>query len=95
MKNPQILVKITLVLGFVTLLMAIGDFLALNDIWHDYVSKEVFATYNENVSAILPAWTDTNLEWSMVRASGFVSFLYVFFSLSTLVVCLRFIKKRD
>lgn len=94
MKNIQTLIKITLALGCVTLLMAFGDFLALNDIWHDYVSKEVIETYSANVSKVLPDWSATKLEWNMVRASGLISFIYFFFSLSTLVICLKFLKKK-
>lgn len=50
MKNPQLFMKISLTMGLVALLMTVGDYLALHDIWHDYVSKQVIETYGGNTN---------------------------------------------
>ncbi len=74
--------------------MTLGEYLALHDIWHDYVSKKVIVTYAGNSALNLPDWTETKLEWQMVNVSGIIRAVYLLFSLLTLIVCLKILRKK-
>jgi hypothetical protein len=62
------------------LLMILGtmvvDFMALDDIAADYVSKEVLNSFE--VAASLPGWTATELEWQWLGAMFVLRLLLVF-----------------
>ncbi len=94
MKNPQLLIKISLAIGFFAFLMTVGDYLALHDIWHDYVSKQVIETYSSSSTLNLPEWSETKLEWQMVNISGLIRIIYLIFSLTTLIICLKILRKK-
>jgi len=89
MKNPTKLIKISLVLCLFALATTIGEYLALHDIWHDYVSKEVIESYQSSSFLKLPEWSNTKLEWRMVSINGIFSTIYFIFSALALIVCLR------
>lgn len=95
MNNPQLLIKICLVFCFFTLLMTVGDYLALHDIWHDYVSKQVIAKYGGVNTLNLPDWSEARLEWQMVTISGLIRVSYFIFSLLTFVICLKVLRKEN
>ena len=95
MKRLPLLIKSSLALSVITLIMTIGDFLALNDIWHDYVSRQVIESVGDNVLAKLPAWSETKLEWRMVQISELTGLLYLLISSFTLMACLKILKHRD
>ena len=95
MKKTSILIKISLVLCFFTLLMTVCDYLALHDIWHDYVSKEVITAYGGNSVLNLPKWSETKLEWQLVNISGLFRIVYLIFSSVTLVACLKSLKRNN
>ncbi len=94
MKNPLLLIKISLVLCLVALVMTMGDYLALHDIWHDYVSKQVIENYGGNSVLDLPGWSETKLEWQMVNVSGVFRIVYLVFSFLTLIICLKTLRKK-
>ena len=93
MKNTSALIKLSLILCIIAFVMTIGDYLALHDIWHDYVSKEVIESHRGGSILNLPQWTETKSEWLMVNISGLVRFAYFIFSAVTLAVCLKTFKK--
>lgn len=74
--NPQI-VKILLFLTFVLLLCIVFDFLALTDIYHEYVSKFIMNKYSPGTLNVLPDFTKTALEWSIVRFSLLIKFAMI------------------
>jgi succinate dehydrogenase hydrophobic anchor subunit len=89
MKKTQILIKLCLGIGLIALAMTIGEYLALHDIWHDYVSKQVIENYGGGSYLKLPDWSETRLEWHMVNISGLIKVFYFIFSLVTFVICLK------
>ncbi|MCP4632469.1 MAG: hypothetical protein GY855_06045, partial [candidate division Zixibacteria bacterium] len=95
MKNPQLLIKICLGLGIFALLMTVGDYLALHDIWHDYVSKQVIEKHGGSTILNLPDWTEARLEWRMVNISGLIKAFYIILSLATFVICLKALRKKS
>ncbi len=95
MKHTFILIKISLILCTIAFVMTIGDYLALHDIGHDYVSKEVIESYKGGSVLNLPEWSETKPEWLMVNISGLVRIAYFIFSAATLAVCLKTLRKLD
>jgi hypothetical protein len=64
MKIYRILTGITISLGVLSFLCLIGNFLALQDIFHDYVSQKVIN--GQGLVLTLPAWTSCPGEWKVV-----------------------------
>ncbi len=95
MKNTPLFIKISLILCLFAFVMTIGDFLALHDIWNDYVSRKVIEACDENSALNLPKWSETKSEWQMVNISWLVRILYLAFSSVTLYMCLKALKKKD
>ncbi|MDM8553703.1 hypothetical protein QUF75_03100 [Desulfococcaceae bacterium HSG7] len=95
MKNTSALIKLSLILCIIAFVMTIGDYLALHDIWHDYVSKEVIKLHKDDSVLNLPEWSETKPEWLMVSISGAVRIAYFVFSAVTLAVCLKTLRKLD
>ena len=87
------LIKISLLLGLFVLLTTIAEFLALQDIWHDYVSVEVVESLKATGQLDLPAWSRAEQEWTMVRAGGFFRIGFLLINFATLFVCLNAFKK--
>ena len=94
MKRTSTLIKLCLALCAVAFLFTIGDYLALHDIWHDYVSKEVIENHTDISQASLPEWSETPGEWQVVEISGLVRAVYFGFSAITLLICLRGLKNK-
>lgn len=59
----------TLALITLVIFLTLVDFLALHDIQQDYVSREVFSWLDVELSSPLPAWTNTDREWTVVTIS--------------------------
>ena len=95
MKNASTLIKISLVFCLFAFVMTIGDYLALHDIWHDYVSKKVIEAYRGHSVLNLPEWSETKLEWQLVTISGLIRIAYFVLSSVTLVVCLKTLTHRQ
>jgi hypothetical protein len=64
MKAVRILSRITLGLGVLSFLCLVGYYLALHDIFFDYVSPKVL--YDHGLTPGLPAWTLCPGEWQVV-----------------------------
>lgn len=76
MKTTSALTKILLGLIMVLLMCLFLDFLALHDIRNDYVSATVINRFMPATTSVLPEWTETPGEWSLIRFS-FVVKLFV------------------
>ena len=88
MKRADVFAKFLLFLTFVLLICTFVDFLALHDIFHDYVSKTVLSRFAMNTSGVLPTWTDTKSEWSALNVSYFIKSVIIvisFFIIFTLI----------
>ena len=95
MKKTQILIKFCLGIGLIALAMTVSEYLALHDIWHDYVSKQVIENYGGGTYLKLPDWSETRLEWRMVNISGLIRVFYFTFSLVTFAICLKALRKKN
>jgi len=84
------LIIASIVINILLILFMFDDFLSLHDIREDYVSKSVLSYLHVDISAKLPAWTDTSLEWASVTISYAARLILI---VSNLVV-LFFLRKR-
>ena len=64
--NAQRYLRIAAILSVLVLLTMAGDFLALHDIFNDYISPSAFKVVT-NQSLSFPAWTKTPLEWQWIE----------------------------
>ena len=76
--------KIFIILAiFNTILMIfmIFEFMALNDIFNDYLSKKNFASKNFSMKASdeIPEWTDCKSEWNFIRINFIIKIIFVVF----------------
>lgn len=95
MKNLPLLLRFCFIFGCIAFLMSIGAYLALHDIRHDYVSRQVIQSYGGSIALNLPDWSETRLEWQVVHISELISIIYFIFSLIIFAVFLRSLRKRD
>ena len=72
MDKSRTLIHITLALCFLALVLAIVDFGAFTDIYHDFMGTRVPELLEISVSEILLERTSTRLEWAVARFSWFV-----------------------
>lgn len=75
MKTTSALTKILLGLIMVLLMCLFLDFLALHDIRNDYVSAPVINRFMPATTSVLPEWTKTSGEWSLIRFSFVIKLL--------------------
>jgi hypothetical protein len=92
MKAAHLAIYLALILTLVTLMMAVGDFLALHDIQDDYVSQEILQSLNITLSDELPEWTATEGEWAMVAVSVYSRPIFLLLNAAALVLCLRMLR---
>lgn len=86
MKTTSVLTKILLGLIMVLLMCLFLDFLALHDIRNDYVSAPVIDRFMPATTSVLPEWTKTSGEWSLIRFSFIVKFLVAGLSIPVVLV---------
>lgn len=67
MKPIRLLTNVLICITVLMFLSMILDFLALTDIFHDYVSKTVIAGFSDIKMYVFPEWTNTPGEWSLVN----------------------------
>lgn len=91
-KRLQILLLVTLLAGVFLLVLNLLEFLALTDIYHDYVSPQVILQIGGNPGA-LPEWSAASDEWAIVRLSRFTSAAYLLVALPALFLCWRALQK--
>ena len=89
MKRAKALITLSLVLTVILIIFTIGDYLALHDIWKDYVSRGALTYLKIETSKPLPYWTKTNLEWTSVTVSYFVRFLVIIANVVVLYLLIK------
>ncbi|MBW8334666.1 MAG: hypothetical protein K0M40_21805 [Prolixibacteraceae bacterium] len=77
MKTTSALTKILLGLIFVLLMCLFLDFLALHDIRNDYVSNLVITRFSPKTLSVLPVWSGTMGEWTIVEVSFLIKLIVV------------------
>ena len=92
MTRLRLLALCTLVLGVVVLGLTVVDWMALQDVYRDYVSQEVFAALGLPVPQGLPDWTATPAEWTLVRVRWFSTFGFLLLNTATLALCANRLK---
>ena len=93
MKTVLVLIWVSLFLCFIALTAAVFEHLALHDIWHDYVSREVVEAFGPDFVSNLPGWSETAMEWWVVTVGRVCNVVYLTVSVATFVVCLRFLRQ--
>ena len=79
-------IRVVAVLVTVVLLTMVSDFLALNDIFRDYVSLDALRS-TTGISPVLPSWTMATLEWKwleimfVIRLLAVVGILFALYQL--------------
>ena len=70
MERQKPLNLLTLIMAIITIVLLAGSYLALHDIFQDYVSPRVLREQTWLEFGTLPEWTECRLEWRFV-AIGF------------------------
>lgn len=77
-------------------------FLASTDIFHDYISKQALITSQLNYHVVLnydvkdlPAWTECSGEWTLLTIDLAIRFLFMIFTIITLVKLIQKFKKQE
>ena len=91
MKKKETLLKIVIILSIILFICTIDDFLALHDIYKDYVSRSALQYLEIETSQMLPEWTNTKLEWTSVTISYWVRFICIIL----MIIALFSLKKYD
>ncbi|MGB2907795.1 MAG: hypothetical protein WBB73_11855 [Candidatus Aminicenantaceae bacterium] len=72
MDKSRTLIHITLALCFLALILALVDFGAFTDIYHDFMGTRVPELLDISVSGVQLERTSTGLEWAVARFSWIV-----------------------
>ena len=94
MKNPRLLATACLIIALLLLMLTAFDFLALTDIYHDYVSLRVFEYLRIPLPAGLPDWTATEGEWHVVTISVFSRLALLMVNTLGLALCVKALSTR-
>lgn len=86
MKELRWLILISLIGGVLLLGLNGLEYLALTDIYHEYVSRNVLEGMGVE-TANLPAWSNTPTEWLIVTINRLAGPAYLLLSLVTLFLC--------
>jgi len=63
MERQKLLNLITLIMVIITIVLLAGSYLALHDIFRDYVSPRALQEQTTFELGTLPEWTECRLEW--------------------------------
>ncbi len=66
MERQKLLNLISLIMAVVTIVLLVGFYLALHDIYRDYASPLVLEEQTGLEFGTLPEWTECRLEWRFV-----------------------------
>ncbi|MFN7035644.1 MAG: hypothetical protein ACK4SN_04685 [Bellilinea sp.] len=94
MKELRWLIRISLIGGVLVLGLNSLEYLALTDIYHDYVSRTVLEGMGLEANH-LPAWSNTAAEWLIVSISRLTTPAYLLLSLLSLFLCWKTIRKKE
>lgn len=93
MKVINWLVAITLIATIALLVLALGDFLALHDIYSEYVSSDILGRLGIQLTTELPAWTATEGEWTMVQVGFYARVLFLLLNALTLSLSVYYLRR--
>ncbi len=88
MNKTRRIEKLLLVSTITLTVLIFLDYLPLHDIYHDYASPALLNSLNTQLSAGLPEWTNTELEWNAVTVN-FVLKLFLALGNVVLVILLQ------
>ena len=91
MRKRKSVTTATSILGVLSFLCLIGNYLALHDIFNDYASPKVLQE-QANIVPVLPDWTACLLEWRVV---GIGFWLMLAFHIMFLATFFLQIKKKN
>jgi len=89
-KKKKALNIITIIMAIITIVLLAGSYLALHDIFRDYVSPNVLQEQTRLELGSLPEWTECRLEWRFV-VTGF--WLVLLFQIIFLIQFVWYAKK--
>ena len=67
MKRQFSIITIAVILVIFSIIVLAGSYLALHDIYRDYVSPKVLQEQTLLKQGALPAWTECHLEWQFIE----------------------------
>jgi hypothetical protein len=85
MKTLKIISSITLIASIIVFLLTISDFLALHDIFNEYVCANVIKRFIGE----LPDSASTSMEWKMVNVSYGARFFFLLFNMGVLIYFIK------
>ena len=92
MKKTERLVSIILALSIIAFMMTVFEFLATQDIYHEYIGTTVLDMLDKPTVDNLPGWTSTYGEWFFLRISWLFRVLFFIF---LIVVLIKLINKLE
>ena len=92
MKKTERLVSIILALSIIAFMLTLFEFLATQDIYHEYIGTTVLDMLDKTTAENLPGWTSTYGEWFLLRVSWLFRVLFFIF---LIVVLLKLINKLE
>lgn len=87
------LLSVSLILGILSIVLMIFNFLASTDIYHDYVSNRVVSSGITGDVGALPEWTNCTGEWQVMGMDWIVRFLFMTLIMFVLIKLIRHYKK--
>ena len=85
MKKKKAVNIITIIMAIITIILLVGSYLALHDIFRDYVSPGVLQEQTRLELGSLPEWTECRLEWRFVVTGFWFVLLFQIIFLTQLV----------
>ena len=89
MKHQRFITTAIAMVGVLSFVCLIGYYLALHDIFRDYVSPKVLQEQTGLTEASLPEWTECSQEWRFVQVSFWPMLAFHVLILISLVWCTR------
>jgi len=85
MERQKLLNLITLIMAIIAIVLLAGSYLALHDIFQDYVSPRVLQEQTGLELGTLPEWTECRLEWRFLVIGFWLVLLFQIIFLSQFV----------
>jgi hypothetical protein len=95
MKRIDILLKFAFLIAILLCGLIVLDYLPLHDINNDYVSAPILAELNIELSAGLPSWTNTELEWNIVTINYLLKIIFALTNIGLIFMLNSLIRKSN
>lgn len=93
MKRIDVLMKFAILIAILLCVLIVLDYLPLHDINNDYVSAPILAELNIELSAGLPSWTNTDLEWNIVTINYLLKIIFALTNIGLIFVLNSLIRR--